>query len=116
MIEILIPLGSFAMIFGIVYIVVTAKHRQNIAMIERGINPNTHSKDKKHKNLKDGLFWFLVPIGILVAYFFQIEYKMEGPFPYIIFGFLFMGLSLIISYMIERKSKEETNNTLRIEE
>ena len=31
----LVPLGCFAMIFGIVYLVVTSRNRERLAMIER---------------------------------------------------------------------------------
>ena len=34
----LIPIALFAMVFGIVYIVITASHRQKIAMIEAGMS------------------------------------------------------------------------------
>lgn len=37
LIPILVPLGAFAMVFGIVYL----KSRENMAMIERGLNPKS---------------------------------------------------------------------------
>ena len=68
MIEALIPmvLGSsmFAMIFGIVYL----KSRENMAMIERGLNPK--SKDYRPRpfvNLKWGLLLIGSGLGLLMA-------------------------------------------------
>jgi len=37
--DIIIPITFFAMIFGIVYVVVTARHRQRMALIEKGMDP-----------------------------------------------------------------------------
>jgi dolichol kinase len=108
LIAILVPLVTMASVFGIVYVVVTSKHKQNMAMIERGINPNENDHKKENK-VRDGLFFLMVPIGLIIGYFFQIEFKMKGPFPYLIFGFLFMGLSRVIAYYIEKKKEE--NNT-----
>lgn len=115
LIAITVPLISLSAIFGIIYIIVSAKHKQNMAMIERGINPNENDH-KKGNTLKDGLFFFLVPVGLLIGFFFQQQFKMEGPFPYLIFGFLFMGLSRVIAYLIEKKKEEKkTSNKLPVE-
>lgn len=37
--EVLLPTALFAMIFGIVYVVTTARHRQRMAMIDKGMDP-----------------------------------------------------------------------------
>ena len=50
LIPILVPLGAFAMIFGIFYL----KSRENLAMIEKGMNPKL-DRPAPYKNLKWGL-------------------------------------------------------------
>ena len=65
--EVLIPLtmfiGGFAMIFGIYYL----KTRQNLAMIEKNMNPKEFAnRPAPYKNLK----WALLLIGAGVGLFF----------------------------------------------
>ena len=37
--EILIPITALAVIFGIVYVVITSRNRERMSMIEKGVNP-----------------------------------------------------------------------------
>ncbi len=66
--EILVPItmfaGGFAMVFGIVYL----KTRQNLAMIEKGMNPKEFSnRPAPYKNLK----WALLLLGAGIGLFFR---------------------------------------------
>jgi hypothetical protein len=57
--------GMFAMIFGIVYV----KSRENMALIEKGINPKqTKYRPRPFVNLKWGLLLLGCGIGLLVAF------------------------------------------------
>ena len=67
--EVLIPLtmfaGGFAMIFGIYYL----KTRQNMAMIEKGMNPKEFAdRPAPYKNLKWALLLIGAGIGLFFAY------------------------------------------------
>ena len=65
--------GMFAMIFGIVYI----KSRENMAMIEKGINPKqTKYRPRPFVNLKWGLLLLGCGLGLLTA--FMIDSLMSG--------------------------------------
>jgi hypothetical protein len=50
--EIMVPItiftGSFAMVFGIVYL----KTRENLAMVEKGMNPRENTTGQLYRNLK----------------------------------------------------------------
>lgn len=98
--HILIPLGGIAMIFGIVYVVVTANHRENMAMIEMGINPK-EKNTKKHNNLRNSLLLLLVPIGILVGNYVHGFFGMDPSPAAVLFAFLFGGIALVATYFIE---------------
>jgi len=63
LIPILVPLGAFAMIFGIFYI----KSRENLAMIEKGMNPKL-DRPAPYKNLKWGLLLIGAGVGLFLAY------------------------------------------------
>ena len=112
--EILVPLtifgGGFAMIFGIAYL----KTRENLAMVEKGMNPKQQRvRPAPFKSLKLGLLLLGAGLGLLLA--FIIDWNMNltggGNFhhhnenPAIYFALIAMGggLGLIGSYAIERK-------------
>lgn len=121
--EFLIPIvmfaGGFAMIFGIVYL----KTRQNLAMIEKGMNPKEFAnRPAPYKNLK----WALLLIGagaglllafILDAYILQHSFvqetfggntysrRLDDNSPAIYFALIAIGggLGLFGSYRIEKQ-------------
>lgn len=111
--EVLIPItlfaGGFAMIFGIVYL----KTKENLAMVEKGMNPKQqYHRPAPFKSLKLGLLLLGAGLGLLLAYFIDVNSNiMTGNFrhhndnPAIYFALIAMGggLGLITSYSIERK-------------
>lgn len=69
--EVIIPVtmfaGGFAMTFGIVYL----KTRQNLAMIEKGMNPKENfnaNRPAPYKNLKWALLLIGSGVGLFTAY------------------------------------------------
>lgn len=109
-VAVLVPMGAFAMIFGIVYLGVTASHREKMAMIEAGMNPND-SDNKKHSKIRTALLFFLVPLGIVVGNLLSSQIEMlKNDELGLIFAFLFGGIALIISYFLEKKFNNESND------
>ena len=111
LIPILIPLGFFAMIFGIVYM----HKRENLAMIEKGLNPKEWAnRPAPYKNLKWGLLLVGAGIGLFLAYLFHdfILKADDDKAPAIYFSLLAIGggLGLIGSYRIEKKELLDKNN------
>ena len=112
--EILIPLtifaGGFAMIFGIAYL----KTKENLAMVEKGMNPKQqYNRPAPFKSLKLGLLLLGAGLGLLLAFIIDANMNLStgGNFnrhddnPAIYFALIAMGggLGLITSYAIERK-------------
>ena len=121
--EILIPIvmfaGGFAMIFGIVYL----RTKQNMAMIEKGMNPKTKGQHRPtpYLNLKWGLLLVGSGLGLLIAYLLDNtllykvghtvgrwsggEFETNGANVSIYFALIAIGggLGLITSYRIEKK-------------
>jgi hypothetical protein len=116
--EILIPLtifgGGFAMIFGIAYL----KSRENLAMLEKGLNPKEQvNRPAPYKNLKWGLLLVGSGIGLLIAYFLDTYVLPRKPYhddtiAFIYFALLAIGggLGLISSYKIEKKELLDRSN------
>jgi uncharacterized protein DUF6249 len=105
--EILIPItifaGGFAMIFGIVYL----RTRENLAMIEKNMNPKQYAnRPAPFKSLKTGLLLMGAGIGLLLAYIIDsnMAYRHHDN-PAIYFSLIAIGggLGLIGSYAVEKK-------------
>lgn len=108
MTAILIPLGFFAMIFGIVYM----QKRENFALIEKGMNPKEY-RPAPYKNLKGGLLLMGAGVGLLLGYIMtEHVLRMENDNPVMYFAFLSIcgGMGLILSYKIEKKELLDKKN------
>ena len=122
--EALIPItmfaGGFAMVFGIVYL----KTRQNLAMIEKGMNPKEFAnRPAPYKNLKWALLLIGAGIGLFTAYLLDnyvlpVQVNQFGNhgdknvpiyFALIAIG---GGLGLFGSYRIEKKWWDENKDKL----
>ena len=116
MLENIIPMvimtGMFAMIFGIVYI----KSRENLALIEKGINPkNNNTGPRPFVYLKYGLLLVGSGLGLLIAYFINSAmdhsaltpgghvYYTDNPAIYFALIAIGGGAGLVVSFMIEKK-------------
>jgi len=107
LIPILIPLGFFLMVFGIIYLY----KKENLAMIEKGMNPkNQPDRPVPYKNLKWGLLLVGSGLGLLIAFMLD-QYILPQSRDYhndsvafIYFALLAIGggLGLIRSYSVEK--------------
>lgn len=102
LVPILVPLGGMAMVFGLVYL----KSRENMAMIEKGMNPKEFAnRPAPYRNLKNGLLLFGAGVGLALAYFITQYMLHDDENPALWFAFIGIGggLGLISSYRIEKK-------------
>lgn len=102
LIPILTSLGAFAMVFGIVYL----KTRENMAMIEKGMNPKQYANlPAPYRSLKTGLLFFGAGLGLLAAFLIDNALHTEHDNPALYFALIAIGggLGLIVSYTMEKK-------------
>jgi len=113
--EALIPItmfaGGFAMIFGIYYL----KTKENLAMVEKGMNPKDKiNRPAPFRTLKLGLLLLGAGIGLFAAYMIDTfaisggggdRYNHHDNVPALYFSLIGIGggLGLVISYLIEKK-------------
>jgi hypothetical protein len=114
--EALVPLvgtiSLFACIFGIMYL----RNKENMALIEKGFNPRqSYAQPKPFVNLKYGLLLLGAGLGLLSAYFIDMNVSHKAlsaggevyyeDYPQIYFALIAIGggLGLVISYLIEKK-------------
>lgn len=113
---IMIPLSFFAMVFGIVYM----NKKENLAMIEKGMNPKdrlNRPSPTPYKNLKWGLLLMGAGLGLLVAFIIDrntISHGDENAPIYFAMIAIGGGLGLVGSYVAEKKEllyHREHNNS-----
>jgi hypothetical protein len=109
---IVISLGLFTMIFGVIYLY----KRERMAMIERGMDPRRYKpQSAPFQNLKWGLLLIGAGIGLFLAYtldhtLFSKMSEMDNDGNVAIYFSLiaiFGGLGLFASYHIEKKEVEK---------
>ena len=107
--DILVPITVFATIFGIVFVVISARNRERMAMIEKGVDPKDFLKGKG--SVYNVLKWALLLVGLgvgalvggLLATYTQIGEEAAYPASILLFG----GLGLFVAFLISRNAKEE---------
>ena len=107
--EILVPIGIFAAIFGIVYVVVTARNRERMAMIEKGVDPKdflTEKKSNVYGILKWGLLLVGVGLGLFLGSILETYTDIQEEPAYFACALLFGGLGLVLAFFITRKGEE----------
>ncbi len=114
--EIFIPIFLFGAIALVLYKFFDTRHRERMAMIEKGLTPAEMASVSPRRflahpltNLKWGLLALFVGFGIFVGNYVQSVTMMdEGP---AFFGSIFIsgGLALVVYYVIAaRKLKNES--------
>ncbi|GAA4460889.1 hypothetical protein GCM10023093_04540 [Nemorincola caseinilytica] len=111
-----ITLSICLLIFGIVYV----RNKENMALIERGINPRISDPRPRHfVNLKWGLLLAGAGLGLLIAYFIDINttvwvttpngerYQQDNPAIYFSLIAIGGGIGLVLSYFIEKRHWKE---------
>lgn len=106
-IPIVIALGAFLMIWGTRYL----ENKENMAMIERGIDPATTRRRRRNadpsQTLKNALMFVGAGIGLLLALMFSKSFNLEeGEKTAVFFGLIaiFGGLGMLGAYLYERKN------------
>jgi hypothetical protein len=116
LIPILVPLGFFTLIFGIVYM----QKKENLAMIERGMNPKQRMArgPEPFRYLKWGLLMVGAGIGLFCAYILhKVILKFDDEPEALYFSLIAIGggIGLITSYRMEMKELRQQKDFNRPE-
>lgn len=110
--EILVPIAFFAVVFGIVYVVTTARNKERMALIENGADPKLFRPDPRFRmftTLTVALFFIGVGLGLvfgnLIAHYTHLD-EESGYFAMIC---LFGGMGLFASFIFRKKVLNEGN-------
>lgn len=107
-------IALFATVFGIMYLHLTTRNKERLALIEKGADASLFNTGKEGKSssswgklsMKIGLLFMGIGLGIIAGAICE----SLGLFPeeeagYFSMIFLFGGLSLVLFYLFDRKSK-----------
>ena len=106
MTPIFIPIFAFAMIFGIVYVYITARNKERMSMIEKGAEASMFVTKRNYfaMTLKIGMLFVGVALGILMGSILDEYTKLPSEAGYFSMIFLFGGIALIANGLMEKKS------------
>jgi len=107
--DVLIPIAFFALVFGLFYLYLTTRHKQRLALIEKGADASifgmasaNNGKSGKYWTIRIGLFFVGIGLGVLMGNVLANVGLLE-PVAYISMIFIFGGLGLLLFYIIFRK-------------
>jgi hypothetical protein len=106
-------IALFASVFGIMYMFYTTRNKERLALIEKGADAslfNTGKDNKKSLNwgklsLKIGMLLIGVAVGLIVGEILTQAGIFHDEINFSSMILFFGGLSLILFYVIDRKSK-----------
>jgi len=108
--EVLIPISMFATVFGVLYMYYTTRHKERIALIEKGTDASVFystekAKEKKYYSLQFGILAVCVGIGILMGNILHKTVGMDDEVAYNSMVFLMGGIGLITFHIINLKQQ-----------
>ena len=101
-VPILLGLGVFAMVFGLRYL----NNKENMAMIDKGLNPRENRRKSVPTYLKWGMLLIGAGLGLLLAFLVDtllIPREVEPVAVYFSLIAIGGGLGLVASYRIDKK-------------
>ena len=102
----LVPLGLFAMIYGIVYLSVRRKER--MALIESGQDAKIFNTESNVAlSLKFSLLLIGLGVGALLGYILEETTAMQEGISYFSMILIFGGIGLLVYYFLARKKAKE---------
>ena len=115
-IPIVLGLGAFLMVWGNRYL----ENKENMSMIERGLDPSTMRRRRRNadpsQTLKNSLMFIGAGIGLLLALMITKTFGMEhGERAGVFFALIaiFGGLGMLAAYLYERKNPVSNDDELK---
>lgn len=107
-------IAFFATVFGIMYVFYNTRNRERMALIEKGADASLFNTGREGSRinfswgkftLKIGMLSMGIALGILLAAILVNRVTIDEDALYPSMIFLFGGLSLVIFYIIDKRSK-----------
>lgn len=120
--EILVPLIFFSFSFGIAYLFFTSRHRERMAMIERGVDANLFNRERSKTPffnvllLNAGLLGMGIGIAVLIGSVLESQFNLDTETAYPALIFLFGGLALFIGFRLTQNLDEKNKSAKTVDE
>jgi hypothetical protein len=107
-------IALFATVFGVVYLFLNTRNKERMALIEKGADASLFNTGKEVKpsswswskfTLKLGMLAMGIAIGLITGAILATAGVLDEVAMYFAMIFFFGGLSLVLFYLIDRKSK-----------
>jgi hypothetical protein len=108
---IFVTLVIFGAVFGIVYVITTARHKEKMALIEKGADPTLFKRQQlkfsQYNVFKYGLLLVGIAIGIIIAGIMAEIHFIDDVAAYFSSILFFGGVALIVAYLLRNKLDKE---------
>ena len=106
--DLLVSVAAIGAISGILYVLLMTRYKERMALMERGLSPKefNNKNSVQSATLRFGLLLIGISAGIMSGNFVASHFDVPREGAFIAMMFLFGGISLIISYVIEKRSNK----------
>ena len=96
---------------GYIYVGVTARHKQRMALIEKGMDPGLlRTQDLPMRGLRNGMFMVAIGIGLIIGrateQWFYHQPGEDNPLPYFVAMLICGGVALIAHHVIAERTRK----------
>lgn len=110
--EILIPISLFASMFGVVYLYLSTRNKERLALIEKGADASIFMQGKRSNmsrmfTLNLALLLMGIGLGVFLASILETYTSMEEDAIYPACIFFMAGLGLLIGFNLTKKIDNE---------
>jgi hypothetical protein len=108
--DILIPLIVFSALFGIILVFVSARNRERMAMIEKGVNPKDflqRGAPNTYGILKWGLLLVGLGFGLFIGSLLETYTQIQEEPAYFASALFFGGMGLVLAFLIQKRAHPE---------
>jgi len=109
LVAILVPLGGMALTFGIIYFVVTTRHRERMRLIESGADPKLFYDKKQRMGaaLKFGALLIGIGVGVVLGNLLDNAAVLDEDVAYPAMVLIFGGTGLIVGNHFAKKMEDK---------
>jgi len=106
--DILIPLVVFGAIFGVFYVYISARHRERMAMLEKGVDPKdfiVRNKISMYAVIKWAMLLVGVGLGLFIGSVLEAYTSIHDVPAYFASALFFGGIGLAVAFFIQKNAE-----------
>lgn len=112
--DVLVPMSFFLLVFGIVYVFLSIRNKERLALIEKGVDASVFTNEKRNAViiariivLNLALLVMGIGLGIFVAIFLGRNTNLNIPLVYPASTCTMAGLALLIGFFLTKKMDKQ---------